>query len=283
MADSAGEAPVSFFAAEGEGYRPLPASASRWSADMVTGPAVCGIVARGLEAVGAADGFRPARLTVDLFRPVRAELLTVEARLVREGNRIRVADADVVQGGIAVARASLVLLRTSTAPAGEVWTEARQLAGPSDADRAGADGHVAPWFGSGDDGPNWTPSMEGHQGPGRKRMWTRMPQVVAGEEASPFVRAAMTGETTSLMTNWGSEGVGYINADVTLSLARLPDGDEIGLEADGHISADGIAVGSATLYDPHGPIGSSIVTALANAQRQVQVASTPALGRQAPA
>lgn len=245
---------------------------------MVTGPAVCGIIARGLERDHGADGFRPARLTVDLFRPVRSRVLGVVTRRVRDGNRIRVADGDVVQGGEVVARASLVLLRTSEAPPGEVWTGGHRLEGPDDEVRAAAGGLVAPWFGSGDDGPNWTPSMADHEGAGRKRMWTRMPQVVAGEDATPFARAAMTGETTSLMTNWGTDGVGFINADVTISLARLPIGEEVGVEADGHIAADGIAVGSATLYDAHGPVGSSIVTALANARRQVDVAKTRALG-----
>ena len=215
---------------------------------------------------------------MDLFRPVRSQLLTVVTRRVRDGNRIRVADADLVQGGEVVARASAVFLRTSEPPPGEVWSAGRRLAEPSAAIRSAAGGHVAPWFGSGDDGPNWTPSMADHEGAGRKRMWTRMPQVVAGEDASPFARVAMTGETTSLMTNWGTAGVGFINADVTIALARLPVGDEIGLEADDHISADGIAIGSATLSDRLGPIGSSIVTALANARRQVDVAQTRALG-----
>ena len=74
-------------------------------------------------------------------------------------------------------------------------------------------------------------------------------------------------------------GVGFINADVTVSLARLPVGDEIGLEAADHLSADGVAVGSATLHDALGPIGSSIVVALANAQRQVDLRATKALGQ----
>ena len=44
------------------------------------------------------------------------------------------------------------------------------------------------------------------------------------------------------------------------------------------LSVAGIAIGSATLSDRLGPIGSSIVTALANARRQVDVAQTRALG-----
>lgn len=75
-----------------------------------------------------------------------------------------------------------------------------------------------------------------------------------------------------MMTNWGSEGIGFINTDLTLALARPAIGPEIGLEADSHISADGIAVGSATLFDRSGSFGTCMVTALSNADRQVDFA-----------
>ncbi|TWH24939.1 hypothetical protein L618_000100003940 [Rhodococcus rhodochrous J45] len=71
------------------------------------------------------------------------------------------------------------------------------------------------------------------------------------------------------MTNWSDKGVGYINSDVTLALSRLPEGPEVGIEADNHISSEGIAVGTAVLFDRLGAFGTGVVTALANAQRQV--------------
>jgi hypothetical protein len=55
----------------------------------------------------------------------------------------------------------------------------------------------------------------------------------------------------------------YINADFTVSLSRQPDGDYIGLTAHSHHSDAGVASGAATLFDRHGPIGSSIAIALA--------------------
>ena len=47
-------------------------------------------------------------------------------------------------------------------------------------------------------------------------------------------------------------------------LAREPVSEWIGLDVTNHLGADGIAVGSCTLYDVAGPIGSSTVCALAN-------------------
>lgn len=72
-----------------------------------------------------------------------------------------------------------------------------------------------------------------------------------------------------MVTNWSDAGVGFINTDLTVALSRLPLGAEVGLEADNHLSEQGIAVGAATLFDRHGAFGTALITAVANAQRQI--------------
>ncbi|MBM4481646.1 thioesterase family protein, partial [Rhodococcus hoagii] len=113
---------IGFLRRDGDGFFPLDMGISKWSPDMINGPAITGILARAIENEHGAEGFVPARLTVDLFRPARAEQLHVVTRSVRDGNRIRVADAEVIQQGEAVARASVVFLRRSEQPPGELWT-----------------------------------------------------------------------------------------------------------------------------------------------------------------
>ncbi|MEU6830947.1 hypothetical protein ABZ894_20050 [Nocardia beijingensis] len=51
-------------------------------------------------------------------------------------------------------------------------------------------------------------------------------------------------------------------------------GYELGLRADGTVAADGISIGTATIYDRVGPLGTCVVTALSNARRQVDLAAT---------
>lgn len=75
----------------------LPTPTGIWSIDMLTGPAVTGLAARALETSHSADGLRPARLTVDLCRRARMRPLTVVITSVREGNRIRIADTELLQ------------------------------------------------------------------------------------------------------------------------------------------------------------------------------------------
>jgi hypothetical protein len=76
-----------------------------------------------------------------------------------------------------------------------------------------------------------------------------------------------------MVSNWGSNGVEYINTDITLTLAREPDGTEIGLLATDRVEHDGIAVGTAAVFDRTGPLGTVIIAALANARRTVDLGS----------
>jgi hypothetical protein len=78
-----------------------------------------------------------------------------------------------------------------------------------------------------------------------------------------------------LVTNLGTAGVGYINGDVTMALARLPQDDWIGAQADTHWARDGIAVGTATLFDSAGPFGSGMVTAVSNPAAQIDFTHDP--------
>jgi hypothetical protein len=99
----------------------------------------------------------------------------------------------------------------------------------------------------------------------RKRLWARdRRQLVAGEVLSPVVRAALAADLPNPLANSSAEGLQFINADLTLFLGRPPVSEWIGLEVAGHLGHDGIAVGTCTLYDTAGAIGSSSVCALAN-------------------
>ncbi|MEU8897815.1 acyl-CoA thioesterase domain-containing protein [Nocardia sp. NPDC048505] len=257
--------PLAFFEATPAGFEPLPFANSAWSPTMINGPAVCGLLARELERHCPA-GFLPSRLTVDMFRPAQKVTTTVSTEIVRSGNRIVVADAVLTQDGADVARASAVFLKLSEQPPGERWTRAEA---PRPPDVPPATGPTVPMMNSSDHPDGWTNRIGDHQNGGHKTLWQAPISAVAGEAPSPFVGAAIIGESTSLLTNWSSEGVGFINADLTIALARPAEGLEIGLTADNHLAADGVAVGSATLFDRRGPFGTCVVTAIANADRAV--------------
>ena len=71
-----------------------------------------------------------------------------------------------------------------------------------------------------------------------------------------------------------SIGTFRVNGDLTMALARLPVDGWLGVQADAHWAADGIAVGTATLFDSLGAFGSGMVTAVANPAAQIDFGST---------
>jgi acyl-CoA thioesterase len=96
-----------------------------------------------------------------------------------------------------------------------------------------------------------------------RRVWMREDRpFVEGEALSPFLRAALASDAGNGQLNSSPTGLGYINADVTMTLARLPEGDWIGLDARSRVAADGVAVGSLDLYDAKGRIGQVALVAL---------------------
>jgi acyl-CoA thioesterase len=260
------------FTAIDDGFQPTRFAQSHWGADHLNGPAVVGLAARALETAYGSEDFMPTRLTVDLFRAARNVPTTVATRLVRDGRRVRNAECDVIQGGQTVAHAILVSYRRSVSPPGEQWLAPTDFSYP-EGPLPSLHEVSGPYVGS--DGTGWTRSIAEHQTNARTRFLDRPIDVVAGERTSPFVAAAMIAESTSLVTNLGSAGIGYINGDVTVGLIRLPVEDWIGSQEDSHWAADGIAVGTATLFDSQGPFGSGMVTAIANPAAQIDFGNTP--------
>lgn len=253
------------FIQAGAGFLPTRYAQSHWGEDHLNGPAIVGLAARALETQCGSPEFRPTRLTVDLFRAARNMQTTVDVRVVRDGRRVRSAECDVMQDGRSVARATLVQYRPSSPPPGALWQSVQTFADASE--MPVPDGAIPPFVGSDDSG--WTRSPAEHQNASRKRFYNDGIRVIANEQNSPFVRAAMLAEATSLVTNLGTAGVGYINGDLTVALSRLPVDDWIGIQADSHHAADGLAVGTATLFDSHGAFGAGLTTAIANPAAQI--------------
>ncbi|MGV9674077.1 acyl-CoA thioesterase domain-containing protein [Nocardia sp. NPDC003482] len=251
-----------------EELHPEPGAESGWGAEHLRGPAVSGALAREAErtvaTLGRAD-LRPVRWTLDLFRAARMRPSTTTATVRREGPRLCLVDTTLLQEGEPVARASALYLRPSETPGGAVWSggtsptpPAAGLTPPGDRERL----YLDPAHGWG----GWT---DGFVAAERKQIWHFPIPVVHGEDPTPFQLAASVADVTNLISNLGGAGLEFINPDVSLALARLPRGDELGLALTERVEHDGIAVGTAVAFDRHGVIGTVTASALANAQRAV--------------
>ncbi len=256
--------PEAFFTVDGDSYLPGVMTQGPWGAGM-GGQVVGGLLGWGIERSGIDPDFQPARLTVDLLRPVLLEPVQIQTTVQREGRRIKLVDGTLVQNGKTVARASALFLRRGEHPVGEVWSAPVEMPPlPTDSDDFPADLPFFIW-GYGTNLERGSRGMtEWEQSHSQKFAWTRVFRpMVQGHPLTPFSRLAFVGDVTSSVTHWGTGGLRYINADYTVTASRLPDGEYLGLAAQSHYSTAGVATGSATLFDRHGPIGTSSALALA--------------------
>lgn len=258
------------FRAEVDVLVPQDIARSLWRADQMHGVATSGALARELEtAVIAAgrDDLRPARYTVDLFRAPSMGPCTLASSVVREGSRLMLVDATLSQDGAVVARASGLFVKATENPTGDVWAPAEQPAPPPVEIAEVSEEPRVPIFFS--DGVGWSQNFAEHQNSGRKQTWQTALAIVVGEKPTPFQALAGAADSTSMVLNWGTEGVQYINTDITLAISRVPVSQEIGIAATGRTAHDGISVGSAVVFDREGPIGTTTVTSISNARRAV--------------
>jgi hypothetical protein len=179
-----------------------------------------------------------------------------------------VVEIEYLSEGTSFARGTAVLLKRTENPTGTVWSPPDwAVAKPAD---------VAPQqVPAGLANSNWTPMWETRaltardpQNVVQGRAWLRETRaLVEGVELTPFVRAASAADWSNPAANWGSNGLEFINADITLYLHRYPRGEWVGFEVASHHSSDGIAVGECTMYDEEGAIGASTVCAIAQRRK----------------
>ncbi|MBU9765151.1 thioesterase family protein [Mycobacterium sp. TNTM28] len=252
-----------FFVSTDEGFVPNDIAHGGWGPTL-GGQVVGGLLARAVEQLADDAALQPARFTVEILRRVASAPVRVTASVVRSGSRMQAIDAAMIQDGELVARGSALYLRRGTQPDGEFWSAAIEL--PELPEEPEQFDDTVPMFirAYGPD-PDWNGPGFPWQQCGPRYAWLReVRDLVAGEVLTPFVRAALAVDVTSSMTNFSSAGLAFINADYTLALSRLPVGPYIGMAALTHTSADGVATGSARLYDASGPIGTGLSTAIAN-------------------
>jgi hypothetical protein len=248
-----------FFTTDRDVYIPTPTASGPWDPNSLHGRVIIGLLGFVIEQRHGSDDFIPARLTVDMFRLPSMAPIEVNTRVIRDGLRIKVVEADFISGGVAMARASCQLLRRTENAAGNVWSPPNwdvpkpdDIPKPTDP-RLGMNGKWA------------TRPIVGAMGSlGPRRLWmTEVRELVEGHPLTPFARVATGCDFASPFANAGDQGLGYINSDVTLYLHRLPVTDWIGFDVVNHHASDGVAIGECWLYDEHGPIGTSTVAALA--------------------
>lgn len=257
------------YAFDGDVYLPGPLTVGPWSPDAQHGGPVAALLAGAVEE--AVDPRFPdvavqvVRLTVELLRPVPLSPLAVVSQVVRPGRSVQLVEAGLFSGDTEVARARALRIRRLEL---DVPVERSDPPAPIPGD--------SPDFGDGSvpAGPARRTAfaeavdlrfIEGSwDDAGPVTMWTRLRvPVVEGRRPSALQRtagAADFGNGVSRVLDFESHT--FINPDLTVALARVPEGEWIGFDVVSRLSGEGFGQAESAIFDAIGPVGRSVQSLL---------------------
>lgn len=203
-----------------------------------------------------------SRVSLELFRVVPLTRLTVATAVVREGKRIQTVQAKLTDpSGIVLTLATVQRLRVADRRVpDDAAPETTPFPGPEacppvdfwrHADKVMFHSHALEFR-----------LVEGglaEKGPAT--VWARLTvPVVAGRTVTPAQRAALTGDFANGVSHQLDDDWIYMNSDLTVGIARPPEGDWVAISANSLYHDRGRGLTHANLWDTRHRIGQSSQT-----------------------
>jgi Acyl-CoA thioesterase N-terminal domain/Acyl-CoA thioesterase C-terminal domain len=237
---------------------PTEYTAGPWGGNLQHGGAPTALISWAAERMTTREPMQVARITVDLLRPVPIAPLEIQTEVVREGRKIQLCAVTLLHEGVVVVRATVLKIRRAEIELPPTAVEEKvTLPGPDAGELA--------------DIPNENPNafirgltlsvVQGQfRAPGPAALWFRVNRpLFAGQAPTPLQRVAMIGDfCNGVSTVLDFRSWTFINADLTISLARLPVGDWILLDAQSWLGDHGTGIAFAKLGDTRGYFGRAI-------------------------
>jgi hypothetical protein len=263
----------SIFIADGERFVPTEQARGPWDPGALHGGAPAALITSAFERFEPGSELRIGRLSFEYLRPVPLAPLTLSTKIVRPGRRVQELSAELHAGDQLVARAGALRVQAvpgeaqaaaeqaqaATAQAPTVEEEAMPpraegerrhfaLNDSTDASFAGSAMEML-WLND-----PWVP------GPGR--VWQRLRHpLLPGQPTTPLARLAATADfCNGVSATLPFDRFLFINADLSIHLQRLPQGEWIGLDARTRLHEGGTALAEGVLHDGHGVLGRAFQT-----------------------
>ena len=242
-------------------YLPTEHCIGPWDRSALHGGPPSALLAGHLEGTIAGAGlgvdFVPARLTVELLRPMPVEPLTVSGSVRRPGRRICLADATLsTEDGTVVLAATLEGIRRKpfdhgapveppVPPGPDTGTglATETLTGPPAFHRTGVEHRLV--------------RGTTFEGPGPATDWIRLRlPLVAGREPTPLERTVVAADFGNGVSRlFDMDSMLFLNPDLAVHLYRLPAGEWVCLDSVTRLGDDGVGLAESLLFDERGPIG----------------------------
>jgi hypothetical protein len=191
------------------------------------------------------------------MRPVPLAPLEIRSEILREGRKIQLIGVTLLADEVPVVRATVLKIRDLAVdlPDG-VASEPVTVPMPREGGADAATNASNPFL----TGLSMQEVRGGFRIPGPAAVWFRANRpIVEGAGISPLMRAVITSDfcngTASVLD---FNKFTFINADLTISLARMPVGEWILLDAESWIGPDGAGIAFGKLADSKGYFGRAI-------------------------
>jgi Thioesterase-like superfamily len=240
----------------GADFVPTEHTRGPWDPRHQHGGAVAALAARAVERT-AGPGFGVTRLTLELMRPVPLERLAVDVAVPRPGRRVLGITVSISAGDleVEVVRAHAVAVRRAEMPTGEGHASFLEPGPEAGVER--------PFEFQGEGAALHRTGMEirfvdgGGDRPGPARAWFRLRRPVVGDEEPTGVQRVAAAADFGNGISWVLPYADWIflNPDLTLHLAREPQGEWIGLDARTLPADQGMGLAESALFDEAGRLG----------------------------
>ncbi len=238
------------FRVDGANVVTSPHAAGPWDPNMQHGGAPGSLVVWAAERIPAPVLMRVARVTIDLMRPVPVAPLTLETEVLREGRKIQLCAVRLRANGVLTVSATVLKIKAqATELPPDVIEPPLDVTGP---EQSRIEPQNSP-FGM---GMTIRAARGRFGGPGPGAIWYRADRpLVAGSPVSQAMRAVAASDFCNASSALDYRCWTFLNADLTVSMAREPVGEWILLHAVSWIGPDGAGLAMARLADAKGYFG----------------------------
>ena len=238
------------FRVEGVHVVASPDAAGPWDPNMQHGGAPASLVVWAAERIPATVPMQVARVTIDLMRPVPVAPLTLETEVLREGRKIQLCAVRLFANGTLTVGATVLKIKKQAQPLpGDVVEPPLDVPAP---EQSRIERQNSP-FGL---GMTIRAARGRFGGPGPGAIWYRAERpLIAGSPISQAMRAVAASDFCNASSALDYRKWTFLNADLTVSMAREPVGEWILLDAVSWIGPDGAGLAMARLADMKGYFG----------------------------
>jgi Thioesterase-like superfamily len=234
-------------------------TAGPWDPRLQHGGAPTALICWAAERMVTREPMQVVRITVDLLRPVPVAPLQIRTEVVREGRKIQLCAVTLLHENVVVVRATVLKIRNAELDLPPTAVEEKVvLPGPDQGYTADAPPGAHP--NSFIRGLTLRVVHGAFREPGPAAIWFRVNRpLFENETPTPLQRVAMVADFcngVSTVLEWARWT--FINGDLTISLARMPVGDWILLDATTWLGDHGAGIAFAKLGDSRGYFGRAV-------------------------